>query len=150
MLLNEPKPSLTFVKPKNSRDIWKEYIRCQQFLALFSFVVHAFVELDLQLLQMDDVDIFLSDKLNQDPLEGHFEMVSSGSGVSENPTQEKFGQLNRKIVPVKSDMIQVSRSNTRGRFWENVAMGIHDEHQLPKWSKKIWIRLHCLSPFVRF
>ena len=113
MLLNEPKPSLTFVKPKNSRDIWKEYIRYQQFLALFSFVVHAFVELDLQLLQMDDVDIFLSDKLNQDPLERHFEMVSSGSGVSDNPTQEKFGQLNRKIVPVKSDMIQVSRSNTR-------------------------------------
>ena len=64
---------------------------------------------------MDDVDIFLSDKLNQDPLEEHYGMVRSRVGASDNPTQERFGQMNRKMVFVKSDMIQVTRGNTRGR-----------------------------------
>ena len=63
---------------------------------------------------MYGVDIFLSDKLNQDPFEGHFGMVRSGGGASDNPSQERFGQMNRKIVFVKSDMIQVTRGNTRG------------------------------------
>ena len=85
---------------------------------------------------MDGVDIFLSDKLNQDPLEEHFGMVRSGGGASDNPTQERFGQMNRKIVLVKSDMIQVTRGNTRGRVRENVAIGVHDERQLPKRPKK--------------
>ena len=86
---------------------------------------------------MDGVDIFLSDKLNQDPLEEHFRMVRSGGGASDNPTQERFGQMNRKIVLVKSDMIQVTRVNTRGRVRENVAIDIHDKRQLPKQPKKI-------------
>ena len=86
---------------------------------------------------MDGVDIFLSDKLNQDPLEEHFGMVRSRGGASNNPTQERFGQMNRKIVLVKSDMIQVTCGNTRGRVRENVAIDVHDERQLPKRPKKI-------------
>ena len=86
---------------------------------------------------MDGVDIFLSDKLNQDPLEEHFGMVRSGGGASDNPTQERFGQMNRKIVLVKSDMIQVTRGNTRGRVRENVAIDVNDKRQLPKRPKKI-------------
>ena len=86
---------------------------------------------------MDGVGIFLSGKLNQDPLEEHFGMVRSGGGASDNPTQERFGQMNRKIVLVKSDMIQVTRGNTGGRVRENVAIDIHDKHQLPRRPKKI-------------
>ena len=91
----------------------------------------------------------LSDKLNQDPLEKHFGMVRSGGGVSDNPTQERFGQMNRKIVLVKSDMILVTRGNTRGRVWENVAIDIHDKRQLPERPKKIWIRLHLPRPLCQ-
>ena len=86
---------------------------------------------------MDGVDIFLSDKLNQDPLEEHFRMVRSGGGASDNPTQERFGQMNRNIVLVKSDMIEVTRCNTRGRVRENVAIDVHDKRQLSKRPKKI-------------
>ena len=63
-------------------------------------------------------------------------MVRIGGGASDNPTQERFGQMNRKIVLVKSDMIQVTRGNTRGRVPENVAIDIHDKRQLPKRPKK--------------
>ena len=86
---------------------------------------------------MDGVDIFLSNKLNQDPLEEHFGMVRSGGGASDNPTQERFGQMNRKIVLVMSDMIQVTRGNTRERVLENVVIDIHDKRQLPKRPEKI-------------
>ena len=86
---------------------------------------------------MDGVGIFLSGKLNQDPLEEHFGMVRSGGGASDNPTQERFGQMNRNIVLVKSDMIEVTRGNTRGRVRENVAIDVHDKRQLPKRPKKI-------------
>ena len=98
---------------------------------------------------MDGVDIFLSDKLNQDPIEEHFGMVRSGGGASDNPTQERFGQMNRKIVLVKSDMILVTRGNTRGRVWENVAIDIHDKRQLYERPKKIWIRLHLPRPLCQ-
>ena len=54
-------------------------------------------------------------------------MVRSGRGASDNPTQGRFGQTNRKTVLVKSDMIQVSRGNTRGRVRGNVAINIHDK-----------------------
>ena len=64
-------------------------------------------------------------------------MVRIAGGASDNPSQERFGQMNRKIVFVKSDMIQVTRSNTRGRVRENVAIDIHDKRQLPKRPKKI-------------
>ena len=86
---------------------------------------------------MDGVDIFLSDKPNQDPLEEHFGMVRSGGCASDNPAQKKFGQMNRKIVLVKSAMVQVTRGNTWGRVRENVAIDVHDKRRLPKRPKKI-------------
>ena len=80
--------------------------------------------------------MFLSDKLNQDPLEEHFRMVRSGRGASDNPTQERYRQMNRKIILVKSYIIQVTRGNISGRVQENVVIGIYDKRQLPKRSKK--------------
>ena len=57
--------------------------------------------------------------------------------------------MNRKIVLVKSDMILVTRGNTRGRVWENVATDIHDKRQLPERPKKIGIRLHLPRPLCQ-
>ena len=39
--------------------------------------------------------------------------------------------MNRKIVLVKSAMVQVTRGNTWGRVRENVAIDVHDERRLP-------------------
>ena len=64
-------------------------------------------------------------------------MVSSVCGASANPTQEMFRQMNKKIVIVKLDMIQVTCGNTRGRNREHVGFDVHDKRQLPKRPKKI-------------
>ena len=47
---------------------------------------------------MDGAKIFLSDEINQDPLEDHFRDIRMRGGGSENPAQEMFGLMNKKIM----------------------------------------------------
>ena len=81
---------------------------------------------------MDGAKFFLSDKINQDPLEEHFGHIKMRGGGSENPTQEMFGLMNRKIMVIKSDLLQVFRGNTRGRMRDEVNIDIYDTRELPK------------------
>ena len=53
---------------------------------------------------MDGGKFFLSDKINQDPLEEHFGHIRMCGGGSENPTREMFGLMNRKIMVIKFSM----------------------------------------------
>ena len=62
------------------------------------------MELVPYLLSMDGGKFFLSDKINQDPLEEHFGHIRMCGGGSENPTQEMFGLMNRKIMVIKFSM----------------------------------------------
>ena len=85
---------------------------------------------------MDGAKFFLSDKINQDPLEEHFGHIKMRGGGSENPTQEMFGLMNRKIMVIKSDLLQVFRGNTRGRMRDEVNIDIYDTRELPKRPRK--------------
>ena len=82
------------------------------------------------------VDFFLSDKLNQDPIEEHFGRIQGASGASDNPILEQYGYRNRKIIVTKSELIQVTKGNTIGRVRENIQVDIHDERKLAKRPKK--------------
>ena len=82
------------------------------------------------------VDFFLSDKLNQDPIEENFGRIQGAGGASDNPTLEQYGYRNRKIIVAKSELIQVTKGNTRGRVRENIQVDIHEERKLPKRPKK--------------
>ena len=81
---------------------------------LFFTSVQSFVELVPYLLSMDGAKFFLSDKINRDPLEEHFGHMRMGGVGSENPTQKMFWLMNRKIVVIKSHLLQVFHGNTRG------------------------------------
>ena len=52
--------------------------------------------------------------------------------MSENPDQEMFRLMNRKIVVIKSDLFQDFRGNTRGRLRHEVNIDIYDRRELPK------------------
>ena len=52
--------------------------------------MHLFVELVKKLLTLDGVNYFLSDKLNQDPLEEHFGRQHICGGASDNATLEQY------------------------------------------------------------
>ena len=79
-------------------------------------------------------DFFLSNKLNQDPVEEHFGRIRGAGGASDNPTLEQYCYRNRKIIVAKSELIQVTKGNTSVR--ENIQINIHDERKLPKTPKR--------------
>ena len=51
------------------------------------------------------MDFFLSDKLNQDPIEEHFGRIRGAGGGSDNSTLEQYGYRNKKIMAAKSELI---------------------------------------------
>ena len=55
----------------------------------------------------------LSDKFNQDPLEEHFGRQRMKGGGTDNPTVENYGDNERKIILVESEMLTVMQGNTR-------------------------------------
>ena len=64
------------------------------------------------------MDFFLSEKLNQNPAEEHFDRIRSRGGGSYNPTPKQHGYINGKVIVAKSETIQVTKGNTRGRVKE--------------------------------
>ena len=99
-------------------------------------LVRSFVEFVPHELELHGVDYFLSDKLNQDPAEKHFGRIRSRGRGSYNPTPKQYGNINGKVVVAKSETIQVTKGNTRGRVKENTKIDVHDERQLPHRQKK--------------
>ena len=74
------------------------------FFYLF-FLVRSFVEFVPIVLKKYGVDFFLSDKLNQDPIEEHFGCIRGAGESSDNPNLEQYGYRNRKIIVKKSGLI---------------------------------------------
>ena len=69
------------------------------------FLVSSFVEFAPMVFKKYGVDFFLSDKLNQDPIEEHFGRIRGAGGASDNPTLEQYGYRNKKIIAAKSELI---------------------------------------------
>eukprot|EP00111_Clytia_hemisphaerica_P018846 TCONS_00055725-protein len=63
--------------------------------------VHSFCEMVPELLRMEGVKYFLSEKLNQDPVEEHFSKHRAKGGV-ENPQLEQYMMTERKMIVAKS------------------------------------------------
>ena len=93
--------------------------------------MHSFVELLKKLLTLNGVSYFLSDKLNQDPLEEHFGRQCACGRASDNPLLEQHSQNEKKTV-AKSESIRVMRDNKRGRKGDGKQIDIHDNTPLPK------------------
>lgn len=85
---------------------------------------------------MEGVSYFLSDKLNQDPVEEHFSRHRTRGGGVDNPTLEQYMLMERKLVVAKSDLVVSLRGNTRGRLKNKAVVDVTDERTLPKKKKK--------------
>ena len=106
------------------------------FLSFIS--VRSFVELVPLLLRMDGVKYFLSDKLNQDPVEEHFAKHRARLGGSDNPTVEQYMLTERKLVVAKSELILAFRGgNFRGKKRKQITIDVNDDRTLPKKPKKV-------------
>ena len=94
--------------------------------------MHSFVELVKKLLTLDGVSYFLSDKLNQDPLEEQFKRQRACGGASDNPTLEQYAQNEKKILVAKSESGRVMREEARGRQRDGKEIDIHNNTPLLK------------------
>ena len=95
-----------------------------------------------ELLELDGVEYFLSDKLNQDPVEEHF-AKHRASGV-ENPMLEKYMMTERKLIVAKSKMVVAINGNFRGRTKRKIVIDIDDQTLLPKRPKVARFGHQCL------
>ena len=59
------------------------------------------MELVKKFLTLDGVSYFLSNKLNQDPLEEHFGRQRACGGANDNPTLEQYAQNEKKLLVAK-------------------------------------------------
>lgn len=96
--------------------------------------MHSFIELVPLLLKMNGVDYFLSEKLNQDPVEEHFGKHRSKLGGSDNPTLQQYMQSEKKIIVGKSSILTSLTGNTRGKLREE-KVNVVDEAPLRKRRK---------------
>ncbi|XP_071855159.1 uncharacterized protein [Apostichopus japonicus] len=97
-------------------------------LAGCHIAVHSFTEITKLLLAMDGVNFFLSDKLNQDPVEEFFSKQRSAGGHHDNPSAEQFGHHLMKNIAAGSHAAASRRANVRR---EQPSKDISDE-PLPK------------------
>uniref|UniRef100_A0A7M5XL33 Uncharacterized protein n=1 Tax=Clytia hemisphaerica TaxID=252671 RepID=A0A7M5XL33_9CNID len=100
----------------------------------FFYSVHSFCEMVPELLRMEGVKFFLSEKLNQDPIEEHFSKHWAKGGV-ENPQLEQYMMTERKMIVAKSKMIVAMNVNFRGRTKRKIVIDIDDKTLLPKCPK---------------
>ena len=84
----------------------------------------------------DGVNYFLSDKLNQDPIEEHFGRHRGAIGGSDNPTLEQYSNTERKLQVAKDDMIRVLHGNTRGKKGKSIKLVPSAEPALPLPKRK--------------
>lgn len=62
------------------------------------FAVNSFIEITKFLVSMDGVSYFLSDKLNQDPIEEFFSKQRDAGGHHDNPSAEQFWKKKKHHV----------------------------------------------------
>ena len=80
--------------------------------------MHSFVEFAKKLLTLDVMNYFLSDKLNQNPLEEHFGRQWGCGGASNNRTPEQNAPNRNKILVanITCEEIQEDDKETQNRL----------------------------------
>lgn len=102
----------------------------------YTTAVKSFVELIPVLFKLPGVKVFLSDRINQDPLEKYFGRLRQQGRANVNPTVSdtlKNAQTLRVIDTVWVDNIT---GNVRGRKRQNTLQADSDSAPLPKRRKK--------------
>ena len=100
-------------------------------------VVTSFVELTKYVYSLDGVKLFLSEWLNQDPLESFFGKQRQRGGGSDNPTVSQFINSTSSLRAQGSLSLPVQRGNTR-RKQRLTDKDILDTTPLPKRKRSKW------------
>lgn len=100
---------------------------------LFLNSVNSFLEFVPDILGLPGVSYFLSDKINQDPLENFFGLIRQHGRVNNNPTVYQAMKSTQTLRVIKSIAIDDVIGNCRGR---KRAMSFDDIDGSPMPKKK--------------
>ena len=76
----------------------------------------AFVELGKTLLQQPGVNMLLSEKFSQDPLEERFARQRRSGGTCNNPTLHQFGEHEMNLQVMRYELITDLRGNVHKKL----------------------------------
>ena len=97
----------------------------------YQHAVTSFVELVPVLFQISGVKVFLSDRVNQDPLEKHFGRLRQQGRANQNPTVAEALKSTQTLRVIDSVWIDDITGNCRGRRKRKFAEA-EDSQPLPK------------------
>ena len=81
---------------------------------MFIYAVHSFIELVTDLFSVSGITSFLSERIQQDPLEKYFGKQRQRGRVHENPTVSEFLKNEQALRIISSIDLDIIRGNTRG------------------------------------
>ena len=88
----------------------------------------------MDLLEIPGAEYFLTEKLNQDPLEQWFGKQRMKGGPNDNPNVMEFGYNALKIAVAGSSLVQDVRGNVRKR--QNIQIDVNANVPMMKRQKK--------------
>ena len=83
------------------------------------FAAMSFVELAKEMTQLPGVKYFLSEKLNQDPLEEHFSKHRAAGGHNDNPDVSEFGFNELALLQANDNIRPSTTGNCRNNERDN-------------------------------
>lgn len=91
------------------------YTSVSGFIFLYLSSVHSFIELVQYLFSLEGVNVFLSQRICQDPLEKFFGCQRQRRGTNDNPNVSEFFQNTQTIRVVRGICRQSVNGNCRGQ-----------------------------------
>ena len=96
-----------------------------------SFSVWSFIEITKLAFTIPGVEVFLSERLSQDPLEKFFGCQRQRGGTSENPSTSEFCKNTQALRVIGSMCRDVPRGNCRGNK-RALQLDVKNNTPLPK------------------
>lgn len=96
---------------------------------LLLFLVSSFLELLPYIFSIEGVKVFLSEKLNQDPLEKFFGCQRQRGRVNENPTAAEFVKNTQSLRVINSICVNNITGNCRGTKRKSYDLESGDLHK---------------------
>ena len=95
-------------------------------------IVHSFVDLVQFLVTLPDVEVFLSSRLCQDPLENFFGQQRQRGRVNENPNSQEFLKNTQALRVVNGFCRNTTKGNCRGDLELGSTVAEKNHNSLPK------------------
>ena len=99
-------------------------------------LVYSFIEMVKELFNDPEVTSFLSERIQQDPLEKHFGKQRQRGGTNENPTVAQYHKNDQALKVISTINLDITSGNTRGTNKRKLTTELDEYKPLNRRSKR--------------